>query len=192
MSFSLAYFSFAIPWQWRLYFCKGERHAVNLPMVIHHVIVVAGILVYLLGNVCAPYGAIAFACMEFTNWFFVPYTMMSQLGADTSAAYTVVGVCLVLSFIACRIVICTWQGVQFTIDLSDFTSDNAAEWAFVIFAYVIYLAALCLSWIWLRRVLTECRDGVKELVGQMKQTQTRQSRGEAVRTRTEPPSPTPV
>jgi len=54
------------------------------------------------------------------------------------------------------------------------------------------LAALCLSWIWLRRVLTECRDGVKELVGQMKQTQTRQSRGEAVRTRTEPPSPTPV
>ena len=53
----------------------------NLPMVIHHLIVVFGILLYLFGSICAPYGAIAFACMEFTNWFFVPYTMMSQVGS---------------------------------------------------------------------------------------------------------------
>ena len=46
-----------------------------------------------------------------------------------------VGVLLVASFIACRIVICTWQGVRFTIDLGDFESDSACEWSFVILAY---------------------------------------------------------
>ena len=55
---------------------KGERAAVNLPMVLHHLIVLLGILIYILSSICAPYGAVAFACMEFTNWFFVPYTMM--------------------------------------------------------------------------------------------------------------------
>lgn len=73
---SQAYFSFAIPWQHNLYFCKGERGAVSLPLVIHHLLAVLGILAYLLTSVCAVYGAVAFACMEFTNWFFVPYTMM--------------------------------------------------------------------------------------------------------------------
>jgi uncharacterized membrane protein len=119
MSISLAYFSFAIPWQWRLYFCKGERQAVKLELVIHHVLVVLGILTYLLTSVCAVYGAVAFACMEFTNWFFVPYTMMSQIGLDDGGArYTAVGVLLVVSFIVCRIGICTWQGVEFSKDLA--------------------------------------------------------------------------
>ena len=76
MSFSLSYFTFAIPWQHRLYFCKKERHAVTTALVIHHLVVVVGILAYLLSSVCALYGAVAFACMEFTNCFFVPYTMM--------------------------------------------------------------------------------------------------------------------
>jgi len=167
MSFSLAYFSFAIPWQWRLFFCMGERDAVNLPMVMHHVIVVLGILLYLLSSVCAPYGAIAFVCMEFTNWMFVPFTMMSQLGMEGSTAHQVVGVMLVLSFVFCRIIICTWQAVKFTVDVSEFASDTGGEWAFVLMAYVVYLAALCLSWIWLKRVLLECHAGVKDLLIQI-------------------------
>ena len=32
------------------------------------------------------------------------------------------------------------------------------------------MSALTLSWIWLQKVLTECRDGVRELVAQMQQS----------------------
>ena len=33
---------------------------------------------------------------------------------------------------------------------ADFSSSDGAEWTFVILAYLVYLAALMLSWIWLQ------------------------------------------
>ena len=80
MCVSLAYFSFAIPWQHRLYFYEKRRDVIEWPLVIHHVAVVLGALVYVLTACCALYGAVAFTCMEFTNWFFVPWMMLEMLG----------------------------------------------------------------------------------------------------------------
>lgn len=89
------------------------------------------------------------------------------------------------------------QGVIFTIDLSEFDSKDGVEWAFVVLAYGrifphllyittvscaqpqsiclslisgVYMAALSLSWIWLRRVLLECGTGVQNAVMQFKQS----------------------
>ena len=74
-----------------------------------------------------------------------------------------VGALLVVSFIVCRIVICTWQGVRFSVELGAFSSDDQAEWAFIVVAYLVYLTALVLSWVWLRTVLTECYLAVRQL-----------------------------
>ena len=68
MCFSMGYFTFAIPWTYRLYFCKGERVATNLSLAIHHGVVWVACLCYNLSRTCGLYGAVAFACMEFTNW----------------------------------------------------------------------------------------------------------------------------
>jgi hypothetical protein len=85
---SLGYFSFAIPWQHRIFFCERSKHpgAIQPTLVVHHVIVVAGALVYVFTCACALYGSIAFACMEFTNWFFVPWMMLEMLGLDGTYA----------------------------------------------------------------------------------------------------------
>ena len=165
MCVSLAYFSFAIPWQHRLYFYEKRRDVIEWPLVIHHVAVVLGALVYVLTACCALYGAVAFTCMEFTNWFFVPWTMLEQLGRGGTTPHQVIGVILVLSYLCCRIVVCSWQGVRFTRDLADFSGDRA-EWAAVVAAYLIFLFALALSWIWMNRLYVGLRDGVKELLQQ--------------------------
>ena len=165
MCVSLAYFSFAIPWQHRLYFYEKRRDVIEWPLVVHHVAVVLGALVYVLTACCALYGAVAFTCMEFTNWFFVPWTMLEQLGRDGTTPHQVIGVILVLSYLCCRIVICTWQGVRFTRDLVDFSGDRD-EWAAILAAYLIFLFALSLSWIWMNRLYVGLRDGVKELLQQ--------------------------
>ena len=107
---SLGYFTFAIPWTYRLYFCKGERQATNLSLVIHHAVVWIGALSYLLGRTCALYGAVAFACMEFTVrrpsnqlWavcaapWLVPCAI--PLACDTSICAALVPCCLMLGHI---------------------------------------------------------------------------------------------
>jgi len=128
---------------------------------------VIGALIYVLGGVCAFYGAIAFACMELTNLFFIPRVLaeMAQWRMDAPLC-TVNGLCLVITFVVFRVGICTAMAVLFTIDLASFSSPHATEWALVILAYVIFLGVLLLSWIWLRRVLAELRDGVMVLLHQ--------------------------
>lgn len=68
LCFSMGYFSFAVPWSWRLYFCKKERGITNLPLCIHHPVVLIAALSYVLGRTSALYGAVCFICMEFNNW----------------------------------------------------------------------------------------------------------------------------
>lgn len=160
---SLGYFAFAIPWSYNLYFIEKKREVVQLGMVFHHACVMAGCLVYLLGLVCALFGAVAFACMEFTNCFFIPHILAEQMQHEGSLLMTINGALLVLSYVGCRIVICTWVGVLFAIELADFASDSALEWVFVIIAFTIYAAVLLLSWCWLPKVLTELKNGLAEL-----------------------------
>ena len=77
LCFSMGYFSHAIPWSTYLY-AHGEREATNLALVVHHFIVYGGALTYVLGRTCALYGAVAFASMEFTNWFYIMHTLQAR------------------------------------------------------------------------------------------------------------------
>ena len=130
-------------------------------------LVIFGALVYVLGGVCAFYGAIAFACMELTNLFFVPRVLAETVGWQMDGPLcTINGVCLVLTFVVFRVGVCTGMAVLFTVDLATFSSPHPAEWALVICAYTIFMAVLVLSWVWLRRVLQELRDGVQVLLHQ--------------------------
>jgi len=133
-----------------------------VPLIVHHIAVVIGALIYIFTHVCAAYGAIAFICMEFTNWFFVPWIMLSQIDMEGTLPHQVAGVLLVITFLACRIVVCTWQGVAFSIDLGQL-SASPAEWACVVLAYLIFLFALVLSWLWLKQVYDGLKAGVQDI-----------------------------
>ena len=166
---SLGYFSFAIPWQYRILCCERREHkgAIQPALVVHHLIVVTAALVYVLSCYCAVYGAVAFACMEFTNWFFVPWTMLEMLGLDGTTVHQVAGVLLVVTYLVFRIGICTWQGVRFTIDLAAFAeAQPAEEVALVVLAFACYMFALLLSWAWLGKVFTGLRDGLRIILSQ--------------------------
>ena len=166
---SLGYFSFAIPWQYRILCCERREHkgAIQPALVVHHLIVVAAALVYVLSCYCALYGAVAFACMEFTNWFFVPWTMLEMLGLDGTAVHQATGVLLVLTYLVLRIGICSWQGVRFSLDLAAFAeAQPAQEVALVVLAFACYMFALLLSWAWLGKVFTGLRDGLRIILSQ--------------------------
>ena len=166
---SLGYFSFAIPWQYRILCCERSKYrgVIQPTLVVHHLIVVAAALVYVLSCYCALYGAVAFACMEFTNWFFVPWTMLEMLGLDGTAVHQAAGVLLVLTYLVFRIGICTWQGVRFSLDLAAFAEVHPAdEVAVVVVAFACYMFALLLSWAWLGKVYAGLRDGLRVILSQ--------------------------
>jgi len=147
LCWSLGYFTFTIPWSYYLYCVKGERHATNLPLCIHHAIVWIAALTYLIGRTAALYGAVAFAAMEFTNWFFIAHLLQQQVRSQMQTLWTVNYVVLVfVGVIGCRLVLCTYMFVLFSADLSQFASASAAEWALVIFQYALFLMVVLLSW----------------------------------------------
>ena len=167
MCVTLGYFSLSVPWNLYMRFRERRSDVAPLPMLVHHCMVVAGALVYVLGGVCAFYGAIAFACMELTNLFFIPRVIAEMAGWHMgSPLCTVNGLCLVITFVVFRVGTCTGIAILFTSDLAHFASPHPAEWVLVIFAYAIFMGVLVLSWIWLRRVLKELSDGVKVLLQQ--------------------------
>jgi len=169
MCVTIGYFSLSLPWN-VFVLCKLKRtDVVPKPMLLHHVLVICGALIYVLGGVCAFYGAVAFACMELTNLFFIPRVLAETVGWRMDGPLcTVNGVCLVLTFVVFRVGVCTGMAVLFTSDLVHFNPLHNAEWewALVLSAYSIFLAVLVLSWIWLRRVLHELKDGVRVLLHQ--------------------------
>ena len=163
LCFSLGYFSFVIPWTYHLYFCKGERHATNLPLVIHHGVVWFGSLTYIIGRTCSLYGAVAFACMEFTNWFFIIHVNLQMLRSKRRILRQVNYVLLVLAFAVCRLGICTWMGVLFFQDLLQFESDAPFEWALIIIQAMIFAFVWLLSWFF---VYTELKTMLQPLLEQ--------------------------
>lgn len=144
---SLGYFTFTIPWSYYLYFVKGERHMTNLPLCIHHAIVWVAALTYLLGRTCALYGAVAFAAMEFTNWFFIAHLLQQQARSKMKKLWTANYIVLIfVGVIGMRLVLCTYMFVLFSEDFSRFTSDSPAEWFFVVTQYAIFAMVVLLSW----------------------------------------------
>jgi len=172
MCITLAYFSLSLPWNIWMHFVEKLPEVAPLPMLGHHVLLVVAALVYLLGNVCSFYGTLGFACMEISNWFLAARTLAEQLGYDNSSGCGVVnGICLVFTFLIFHVGVCTTAAVVFTQDLASFESASTTEWAFVITAYVLFIAVVLLSLFWLHRVLKECFVGVKELLNQRKAMQ---------------------
>lgn len=149
LSWSLAHFTWTIPWSYRLYFCKGERHATNLPLCIHHAIVFIAAVTFLITRTCALYGAVAYAAMEFTNVFFVPHILQQQLRSKWKKVWNANYIVLVVMFVALRLGLCTWLAVLFTQDLTSFQSSSGGEWFSVLLQFTIFWAVTLLSWVWL-------------------------------------------
>lgn len=166
--FTLAYFSLSLPWNMYMRFVMKRDDVVPLPMLAHHVMVVFGACIYVFSGVCAFYGALAFACMELTNLFFVPRVIFEILGWRVdSALCTVNGLLLVVTFVVFRIGVTSAAAVVFTIDIARLgSSASTTQWTLIVLAYLIFLGVLLLSWIWLHRVLKECKGGVQALLRQ--------------------------
>ena len=156
LSWSLGYFTFTLPWSAHLYFVKGERRATNLPLLIHHVIVWIAALTYLIGRTCALYGAVAFAAMEFTNWFFIAHILQQMARSQMQRLWTANYVILVLvGVIGMRLILCTYMFILFSYDLSQFSSDSGGEWVLIILQYAIFAMVVVLSWVFIY-------NGIKE------------------------------
>jgi len=167
MCVTLGYFSLSVPWSAWMYFGKGERQVVPLALLVHHGLVVISALAYVISLLCAFYGAIGFACMELSNVFFIPRTMADLLGWNSDGpAGTLNGICLVLSFILVRVLGGTAILILFTVDLTSFTG-GVGEWLVVALSYLIFLAVLVLSYVWLyKQVLPGLRHGIQQLLVQ--------------------------
>lgn len=114
---SLAHFTWTIPWSYNLYFRKGERHATNLALCIHHGIVFVACIVYLISRTCSLYGAVAYSSMEFTNMFFIPHILQQQLRSTWHKFWNANYIVLVIAFVALRLVLCTYMAVLFSQDV---------------------------------------------------------------------------
>ena len=157
LCWSLGYFSYTIPWSYRLYW-NGERHATNLALCIHHGIVWIAALSYLLARTCALYGAVAFAAMEFTNWFFIAHLLQQSARSKMKRLWDVNYIVLVfVGVIGMRLTLCSYMFVLFSIDVSNFSSDSAAEWAFVILQYAIFAIVVVLSWVFIWNGIKEAK-----------------------------------
>ena len=81
LSLSLGYFSFALPMAaYMTYGLKAGFPYGSPIMSLHHVLVVAAQLTYLLTEAPAFYMAAAGSLFELTNVFFIPHVLMIQLG----------------------------------------------------------------------------------------------------------------
>lgn len=131
--------------------------------MVHHIVVVIAVLLYFLTFSCAFYGGVAFLCMEATNLFFNPFMMLTQLEYKTTLGAQVVGAGLVISFLVLRIGVCTWQAVQFAIDLASYDGEEPANWIPVLLSFAIFLGMTLLSWFWLKDILNGLVIAVKAL-----------------------------
>ena len=167
MCITLGYFSLSVPWNAWLRFVRREHQVVPLSIFAHHLLVVAGALLYVVTSMAAFYGAVAFACMECSNWFFIPRTVAEMLGWNNDGRLgTINGALLVLSFILLRIGVCTIAAVLFVYDLARFSGD-AAEWTCVLLAFALFVAVLALSYVWLHlQVMPGLTAAVRQLLKQ--------------------------
>jgi len=150
LCWSLGYFTFTIPWSLHLYCVKGERHATNLPLCIHHIIVWIAAITYLIARTSALYGAVGFAAMEFTNWFFIAHILQQQVRSRWYKLWNVNYLVLVfVGVIGMRLFLCTYMFVLFSIDISTFDSSSPAEMFFVVLQYIIFACVVVLSWVFI-------------------------------------------
>ncbi|CAK0847967.1 unnamed protein product [Prorocentrum cordatum] len=101
---------------------------------------------------------------EATNLFFNPFMMLTQLGYKTTSGAQLVGTGLVISFLlVLRVGVCTWQAVQFAIDIASCDWEEPAGQMPVVVSFAIFLGMTLLSWLWLRDILNGLALAVKAL-----------------------------
>lgn len=162
---SLGYMLFALPWSLHMRFVLGARRPyVTGEFTLHHCCVVTAELVYLLSNACPFYGAIALMLMEFTNWLYLPFVLMKQAGTTDGPAFLVCGVGLVVSFVGCRLGVCTWVGVAFARDAASGMPDGLAS--AVTLSLVAFWTLQCISyWWWAHDVMPQLHATLTRLGG---------------------------
>lgn len=103
------------------------------------------------------------ACCSLTGAALASY----HVAIDDGLAGQINGVCLVLSFIFLRIGVCSVAAIAFGADLGQHDSSDTVEWFVLVLAYVLFLAVLLLSYVWLwTQVLPGLRAAVKGLLQQ--------------------------
>ena len=107
---------------------------------------------------------------EITNWPFMPFMLLTQLNRRGSLLHSVFGFTFVLTFVACRLVGCTWLGVRFITQVQQFLSANPAPsdgaTASVVISLVGFLCVLALSYYWfIVKVMPQVHHALKELLG---------------------------
>ena len=202
MCITLGYFSISVPWSIRMRYWLDGREVMPMVLLIHHGIVSLAAMLYVLSLLACFYGAVAFACMELSNWFFIPRTFAQMLGwkgtceaacgrhsshrmfnhrhmhanpcrTEDGRCGTLNGLCLVVSFIVFRIGVCSVVGVWFVADLARWGSADAAEWTILILDCLLFMAVLVISYAWLwLQVLPGLRDGVRQLKQSRRAAQT--------------------
>ena len=151
---SLGYMSFVLPWSLHMYFgLKARRPYTSATFCVHHATVVVAEVVYLLTQTCALHGALTVALMEFTNWFFLPLILMTQLDI-VGLKKAIAGALFVVVYTVCRMVLCVWVGIDFAIAAARYEpdGDGAGAWAAVAISLLAFWVLLGLSVYWW------CRD----------------------------------
>ena len=147
---SLAFFSFAFPWSLYMNFVlKAGKQYTTIKLCVHHGLVLLALLVYVTTQYCARQGALGVLLMDFTNLFFLPHLLLSQLQKQHLVYWTVNGVCFILSYTATRMIGCTWLSIGFAYEASQFEPEDEAGWAAVL---------LSLACLWLLLFLSRKRD----------------------------------
>ena len=72
----------------------------------------------------------------------VPRIMGEQLGFEDTLPQRVNGVVLVIAYLACRIGLCGWMAIRFTLDVAAFSSAYPLEWTCVLVAYFVFLMVI--------------------------------------------------
>ena len=147
---------------------KARRPYTSATFCVHHATVVVAEVVYLLTQTCALHGALTVALMEFTNWFFLPLILMTQLDI-VGLKKAIAGALFVIVYTVCRMVLCVWVGIDFAIAAARYEpdGDGAGAWAAVAISLLAFWVLLGLSvyW-WCRDVPTGIKAATEDMWGE--------------------------
>lgn len=161
---SLAYMLFSTPWMFRVYFVEKEKEVTKPTLLIHHVAVVLGQSFYLCTGITGFYGAMCLLLMELTNLFYMPHVFMSILDF-TGVLQLINGSCLAVSFIVCRLVLCTWLMLQFAqeVVLVGVPGLSLVELMALWVNLLVFFMLTAISFWWFRDVVREAHRELKGL-----------------------------
>lgn len=171
LSMSLGYFSFSLPMSVAMA-SEGFPYGSRL-MVVHHSLVAAAQVTFLLTQYPSGYMAASGFLFEATNLFFIPHVLLLQLGAPQRLR-SVVGGALVIVYTLARCVACTALAVLSVSDLRHFTpppdvqraGGAAGCWLAMGCGLGCFYGLLLISWYWyFTSILPSLHSGLQAVLG---------------------------